>query len=185
MAVTVSEASLEYFVAQAARLSAGDNAKKLDQLAQQLASLKTQKQALIAKIIQLEGQIAGLETAATQGRGDPAKLQGLRDQLAATIAQLAAIDASIKTVLQQIERIKAEEDGMEAELRLAEAALARILASLESAADSDRAIWRGVLQTSKRAHVVRVRRALEQTRAARVRFVTPATSASARVVAPR
>jgi hypothetical protein len=176
----LSDAGVEYFIARAAQLTKGDHRARLDELTQMLATLKAQKQQLVARLAQLEAQLAGAEQA---GKGTSA--QSLRDQITAAKAALAGVDIAIKNVMQELEKLRSEDEAADAEVRLTESALARILASLESAHESDRAIWQGLAAAKKRDQIARLRRALQVVRTARdaralARGLKPAPS----VVAP-
>jgi septal ring factor EnvC (AmiA/AmiB activator) len=118
-AISEGEASIEYFVAAAARLAQADTSARRQLLDQQLTMLRAQKAALVAKIRQLQ-----------EAKAPDEQVDALR-------AQLARVDAEIDRLHQEIARLDAEQE----ERRRVEAALATFASAARPGSPDYAKVW--------------------------------------------
>lgn len=120
-----SEASLEYFIAVAARIQKGDTSKDLGVMALRLESLKTQKRALQQKILEKERELTGAQAGAAA--------QAARAECDALKTQLANVELAIKNLVAQIQRLEDEQRREQDQIKAADDALSRLLEALANA----------------------------------------------------
>lgn len=100
-ATIASEASLEYYIGLASKLAQQDSANQLRVLENQLDALLAEKNALRAKLLAEEQEVAGLEAG-----GDVAKVPALKSAIQAVQTSLAQIDVDIQKILNEIQELR-------------------------------------------------------------------------------
>lgn len=166
-----SEASLELFIGEAARLLQSDTTKQLAALTARLDALNKQKQGILQQIFDVERQTVGAEMA-----HDTKRVAALGYQLDALKGQLATVDVAIKNIVQQIQQLQDEEQRDQDDIKHAEENLQRLSEALNKAASQYTAIVgaasmntfvRGLSVEKKHDTENKVRKALAQLAEAR------------------
>lgn len=100
-----SEATLEYLIGLAGKLSSQDTKARLDQLKAQLEALLSQKKALISQLVNAQHQASGAQVA-----GDQVKVQALVARIQGLEASLAKIDVEVEQILGEIRKLYDDEE---------------------------------------------------------------------------
>jgi hypothetical protein len=127
-----SEASLEYLIGLAGKLSSEDNKAHLDQLKAQLEALLSQKEALIARLADARHRASGADVA-----GDPAKAQALLVTIQGIEASLAKLDVQAQLLLREIQKIHDDEQRRQDEAKRGAETLRKFAAVLTESPPHD------------------------------------------------
>ncbi len=100
-----SEASLEYYIGLASKLTQRDSAGQLQVLKNQLDALIAEKKALQVELLAVEQKLSGAEAG-----GDNAKAQALLSAIQALKVPLAKIDNAIQNIVNEIQKLRDDED---------------------------------------------------------------------------